>query len=177
MKLIVLYGPPGVGKLTVAQALAKKTGYKILHNHLTIELLCSLFAWGSKPYNELVRKYRLDLLDVAAKYKIKGVITTHVHSAEADNKDMQELVRRMRRRHVQVYFVQLLCTLPELKKRIKHESRKKFTKIRHVHDLRAMMKKFDVLQKIPVGNHLTIETTTLSPARTSQRIIKHFRLV
>ena len=53
MKLIALYGPPGVGKLTIARVLAKTTGYKVLHNHLTIELLCALFDWGSKPYNEL----------------------------------------------------------------------------------------------------------------------------
>lgn len=177
MKLIVLYGPPGVGKLTVARVLAKKTGYKVLHNHLTIELLCSLFEWGSKPYDELVKKYRFDLLEMAAKYKVKGVITTYVYAAEADDKEMKELVRRMKRRHVRVYFVQLLCTQRELEKRIKHESRKKFTKIRHITSLRNMMKKFDVLAKIPVRNNLTIETTQLSPGRTAQRVIQHFRLV
>jgi tRNA uridine 5-carbamoylmethylation protein Kti12 len=32
MKLIFLYGPPAVGKLTVAQELVTLTGYKLFHN-------------------------------------------------------------------------------------------------------------------------------------------------
>lgn len=176
MKLIVLYGPPGVGKLTVAKALAKKTGYKVLHNHLTIELLCSLFEWGSAPYLALIKKYRFDLLEMAVKYKVKGVITTYVYAAEVDDKEIKELVQRMKRRHVKVCFVQLLCTQHELEKRIKHESRKKFTKIRYVKDLRNLMKKYDTLAKVRVGNNLTIEITKLSPTKTVRRIIRHFKL-
>lgn len=176
MKLVVLYGPPGVGKLTVANVLAKKTGYKVLHNHLTIELLCSLFEWGSKPYDLLIQMYRFDLLEMAAKYNVKGVITTYVYAAEADDQEMKELVRRMKRKKVKVCFVQLLCTQLELEKRIKHESRKKFTKIRHVKNLRDLMKKYDTRAMVPVGNNLTIDTTNLSPTRTASRVIDHFKL-
>lgn len=176
MKLVVLYGPPGVGKLTVANVLAKKTRYKVLHNHLTIELLCSLFEWGSKPYNVLIQKYRFDLLEMAAKYNLKGVITTYVYAAEADDQEMKELVRRMKQKKVKVCFVQLLCTQQELEKRIKRESRKKYTKIRHVKNLRGMMKKFDILAKIPLENNLAIETTNLSSTKTASRIMQYFKL-
>ena len=176
MKLIALYGPPGVGKLTVARTLAKKTGFKVLHNHLTIELLCSLFDWGSKPYNELVKKYRFELLEMAAKHGVKGVITTFVYGAEADTKEMAELLRRMKRRKVKVYFVKLEASQSELERRIKHESRKVFTKIRHVKNLRDLMKKFNVRATIPVGDNLIIDTTSLSPSQVSRRIIKHFSL-
>lgn len=34
MRLIFIYGLPATGKLTVAQELAKRTGYKLFHNHL-----------------------------------------------------------------------------------------------------------------------------------------------
>ncbi len=172
MKLIVLYGPPGVGKLTVAQLLAKKTGYKVLHNHLTIELLCSLFEWGSRPYNQLIKKYRFDLLEMAAKYKVRGVITTYVYAAEADDQEMKDLLRRMTKRRVSVYFVQLLCSQKELERRIKHESRKKYTKIRHVKNLLDLMRKYDTLATIPVGKNMTVETTKLSPQQTVNRIIR-----
>lgn len=43
MELVVIYGAPGVGKLTVARELARKTGYKLFHNHLTVDLVKSLF--------------------------------------------------------------------------------------------------------------------------------------
>ena len=176
MTLVVLYGPPGVGKLTVARALAKKTGFKILHNHLTIELLCSLFDWGSVPYNHLVKKYRFELLEMAAKYKVKGVITTYVYEAEADEKEMRELLLRMKRRKVKVCFVKLECSQQELERRIKQQSRKAFTKIRHVQSLRSLMKKYDVNKTIPVGESLVIDSTSLSPAKVSQKVIKHFSL-
>jgi shikimate kinase len=37
MKLVILFGPPAVGKMTVGQQLANLTGFKLFHNHMTIE--------------------------------------------------------------------------------------------------------------------------------------------
>ncbi len=176
MKLIVLYGPPGVGKLTVARALARRTGFKILHNHLTIELLCALFDWGSAPYNQLAQRYRIELLETAAQHGIKGVITTLVYGAEIDATEVRELLQRMKKRRVKVCFVKLACSQSELERRIKHHSRKAFTKIRHVKHLRDMMKKYDVTSTIPFGDNFIIDTTALSPQRTARRVIEHFSL-
>src|SRR5260370_40198109 len=53
MKLIFLYGLPGVGKLTVARELAKLTGSRIFHNHLVVDLVDSVFEFGSEPFVEL----------------------------------------------------------------------------------------------------------------------------
>ena len=49
MKLIFLHGLPGVGKLTVARQLAALTGFKLFHNHLTVDLVTSVFEFGSEP--------------------------------------------------------------------------------------------------------------------------------
>ena len=38
MKLVFMYGGPGVGNLTTAQALAALTGFKLFHNHLSFNL-------------------------------------------------------------------------------------------------------------------------------------------
>ena len=37
-KLVLLTGPQAVGKMTVGQELAKITGLKLFHNHMTIDL-------------------------------------------------------------------------------------------------------------------------------------------
>jgi hypothetical protein len=47
MRLVVLYGPPGVGKLTVGTALSELTGFKLFLNHLTVNLVTSVFPPGS----------------------------------------------------------------------------------------------------------------------------------
>lgn len=43
MNMIFIYGPPAVGKLTVAEELAKITGYKLFHNHLTQDLAREIY--------------------------------------------------------------------------------------------------------------------------------------
>ncbi len=49
MRLVFIYGPPGVGKLTVATALATLTGYRLCHNHLTVNLVTALFPPKPPP--------------------------------------------------------------------------------------------------------------------------------
>ena len=42
MKFIIITGPQAVGKMTVGQELVKITNLKLLHNHMTIELLTKI---------------------------------------------------------------------------------------------------------------------------------------
>ena len=47
MKLVLLFGPQAVGKMTVGQELAKITGLKLFHNHMTIDLVSNFFDYGT----------------------------------------------------------------------------------------------------------------------------------
>ena len=51
MKLVLLVGSGAVGKMTVGQALAKKTGLRLFHNHMMIEPV-----YGSIPLAGLVEQ-------------------------------------------------------------------------------------------------------------------------
>lgn len=176
MKLVILYGPPGVGKLTVARLLAKKTGYHVLHNHLFIELLCSLFDWGSKPYTELITRYRLELLEMASTQKLSGVIMTFIYGVEINEKEVRKLYNTMKKKGVRVYFVKLDCNLRMLEKRITQHSRKEFTKIRKVRDLRRFLKKHSMHQTTPVGENFLIDTTNKSAQKVASSIISSLDL-
>lgn len=37
MHLVVIFGPPAVGKMTVGHEPAKLTGFKLFHNHMSVE--------------------------------------------------------------------------------------------------------------------------------------------
>lgn len=83
MKVIFIYGPPGVGKLAVATALAGLTGYKLYHNHLTIEAVLPIFDYGTKEFNHLINRYRLEMLDAAVASISSTQIRTGVFRSRA----------------------------------------------------------------------------------------------
>ena len=59
MNLVFIYGPPGVGKFTVATELAELTGYKLFHNHQSIDAVRAVFTFGDQPFPRLVHRIRL----------------------------------------------------------------------------------------------------------------------
>lgn len=54
MKFVLITGPPAVGKMTVGQELAKLTGLKLFHNHMSIELVHHFFDFSTPPFTRLV---------------------------------------------------------------------------------------------------------------------------
>ena len=47
--IVVIFGPPAVGKMTVGREVARLTGYKLFHNHMTVEPVLEVFEFGSPP--------------------------------------------------------------------------------------------------------------------------------
>ncbi|HDV8366653.1 TPA: AAA family ATPase [Bacillus cereus] len=58
MKLILIFGPQAVGKMTVGQELATLTGLKLFHNHMTIDLVSPIFDYSTKEAKRLVSLFR-----------------------------------------------------------------------------------------------------------------------
>jgi len=50
MRIFVLFGLPGVGKLTIARGLAQLRGYRVFHNHLVFDAVEARFPFGSPPF-------------------------------------------------------------------------------------------------------------------------------
>src|SRR5918998_3060399 len=78
MNLIFLHGLPGVGKLTVARELARLAGYRLFHNHLTVDLVESVFEFGSAPFVELREQTWLSVFGRAAEERLPGLVFTFV---------------------------------------------------------------------------------------------------
>ena len=56
MKLVVIFGPHAVGKMTVGQELSKITGLKLFHNHMTIDVVSDVFDSMPAERNRLTDK-------------------------------------------------------------------------------------------------------------------------
>ena len=61
--IIFIYGPVAVGKLTVAEVLSKKLGYKLAHNHALNDFVQEVFdrhSYASDYMKDNLRPYLLD---------------------------------------------------------------------------------------------------------------------
>ncbi|MEO0733840.1 MAG: AAA family ATPase, partial [Bacteroidota bacterium] len=76
MHFVLIYGPSAVGKMTVGQALAEKTGFKLMHNHVSLELANRFFDFGTEPFRKLDRLVRFGVFDIVAESDLPGFIFT-----------------------------------------------------------------------------------------------------
>ena len=58
MELVIIFGPPAVGKMAVGMELEKLTDFKLFHNHMTIELVQPFFNYGTATGKKLVGEFR-----------------------------------------------------------------------------------------------------------------------
>ncbi|MBV7333655.1 hypothetical protein KFU94_36565 [Chloroflexi bacterium TSY] len=63
MKLIIIYGSEASGKLTIAKQLAEKTGFRLFHNHVSVDVARSLFDFGDEGFSELIWDVRLTVFE------------------------------------------------------------------------------------------------------------------
>lgn len=177
MKLIFLYGMPATGKLTVAKELANITGYKLFHNHLAVDLLLSLFEFGSQPFVVAREHIWLSVFEQAAQSNLSGMIFTFAPEATVRPEFIPQLIETMRDTGGEIEFIELTCPEPELKRRIVDSSRRQFQKLTSVslfEELQAAGS-FDALTMPPAK--LSVDTSTCTPARAALQIARSLTLV
>lgn len=176
MKIIFIYGAPGVGKLTTAKELAKITGFKVLHNHLINDLVDVIFNFGEPGRLDVIHAYRTDLVRRASRVGLRGMIMTFVYAKPTDNAYLKSFIQDVRKVKAKILFVHLICDNRTLLKRIKHPSRKPFGKIKTHKTLRGVMKRHDVFSDVPYSPNLAIDNTKKSPKKVAELIRKHYSL-
>src|SRR2546428_3687422 len=108
MRLVFIYGPPASGKLTVATELAKLTGFKLFHNHVSIQFVQSIFEFGTKTFSRRTGKYRLEMIEEAAKEGI-DTIFTFVYSKGEDDKLVDRILQKVRSNESKACLLRLYC--------------------------------------------------------------------
>ena len=176
MNLVFIYGPPAVGKLTVAQELAALTGYKLFHNHLTVDLALAFFDFGTKEFGKYLDDLRMQAFERAAKANLPGVIFTFVFGYPFDTLFVEDVQAIVEENGGSVCYVQLTCPREELERRVVHESRLRSNKVKTVEKLRELLKRNDLFTPIPHVASLTIDTQLTAPRDAAQKIIAHYAL-
>jgi hypothetical protein len=176
LKLIFIYGLPAAGKLTVAQELAAITGFRLFHNHLVVDLLLSVFEFGSQPFVKLREEIWLSVFEQACQTGLPGLIFTFNPEATVSPGFVDTALRVVSAGCGEVVFVELVCPMAELKRRMDAASRlhhRKLTSVALFEQLHAAGA-FDAL-RMPRAR-LSIDTSACTPQQAAQRIMQTLAL-
>ena len=177
MSLLLIYGPPAVGKLTTAQELAKITGYKIFHNHHTQDMLYPLFHYASPMTDKLLADIRLTVFEAAMKNNVDLIFTFCFANPQLVS-FLKKLIRKSKKHGVRVSFVRLYCDFGEECGRVTSPSRKNYpTKLHSVAMLKWVLKDQNIDSRIDfIGDHLEIDTTSMPAKKTAEKIRSHHNI-
>jgi hypothetical protein len=182
--LVLIVGPPAVGKMTVGHELAQRTGLRLFHNHHTIELVLRFFAFGTPAYRRLVDEFRRRVFEEVAASDLPGLIFTYVWAFN-DPRDAAAIERYssiFRERGGRVVIVELEASQEERLRRNESEFRlaEKPSK-RNVAASRRQLLADDAGYQLNSrgvfdgrADYFRLDTTELSAGETAERIIARF---
>jgi shikimate kinase len=183
--IIYLVGPPGVGKLTVGQALAQATGCKVIHNHYWLNPIFGLIHQdGVTPLPKgiwpLVEQVRGAVLETIVSYSPPDWSFVFTHSAvanpeyhEADMVISRDIASVAAQRNARMIAVRLSCSAEQLARRVAAPERRQLMKEANVEAARsnAAWGPFDP----GWSRTMAIDTSDLSAQQTAERIIEHLK--
>jgi AAA domain len=182
--LLFIIGPPAVGKMTVGQQIATRTGLRLFHNHLAIEPVLRFFPFGSPPFGRLVDRFRRDLIEEVAASDLPGLIFTYVWAFDLpeDERAVDQFAEPFRRRGGRVLFLELEASQEERLQRNQGVSRLAekpskrdigFSK-RNLIELDRRHRLSSEGQFDDRTDYLRINNTRLEPAHVATVAISHF---
>jgi len=171
--LVYLYGPPAVGKLTIAESLAARSGAKLFHNHLTVNALRPVFDFASPPFTEVLHRLRLDVFATAARAGVDVIFTNNSAWGGADGRANFTAFAEAVKRAVggsggRTLFVQIVAPQSVLEARVRNDSRHPHHKLTDVSRLREMLAAHDPAPLDPAD--LIIDSNELTPDDAAARI-------
>ena len=186
MKLVIISGPHAVGKMTVGQALARQTGLRLFHNHMTIDVVSGLFENMPEERSRLTNLFREEIFKAYAASDEYGMIFTYMWAfdQQSDWDYIQHVEDLFRSHGAEVYFVELCADYDLRIERNKTENRllNKPTK-RDVVRSEALFRRLESkyrLNSLPgevnKEHYLRIDNSALPPEEAAARIQEAFGL-
>lgn len=184
--LLFVVGPPAVGKMTVGEEIAARTGLRLFHNHLAIEPVLRFFPYDSPAGARLVQRFRHDILAEVAASDLPGLIFTLVWAFDLpeDEQAVDAYAGPFRRRGGRVLFLELQASQPERLRRNEGPSRlaEKPSKRDLAWSRRNLLEMDEKYQLGSDGrfddrdDYLRLDTTHLDAADVAATAIAHFGL-
>lgn len=176
MKLIFIYGLPATGKLTVAQELASMTGFRLFHNHLVVDLLLSVFEFGSPSFVALREEIWLSVFTEACRSELEGLIFTFAPEATVRPDFIANTQSVVAKTGGEIEFIELVCPLPELKQRLDSTSRLRYGKLTSLPLFEQLLAAGSLATSHMPKPRLSIDTSLMTATQAATKIAQALAL-
>lgn len=185
-QLVFLVGPAAVGKMTVGRELQDRTGLRLLHNHMTIDLVAPFFPFGSEQFGRLVHQFRTAIVREVADSELPGLLFTFVWAFDVseDDRTIADYAAPFVERGLRVSYVELQASPEERLRRNRTPLR-----LEHKPSKRDLEWSDDNLRSMDADYVLTapaelraredwyhLDTTDLTAEQTAEQVMERLRL-
>ena len=183
MKLVLIFGSTAVGKMSVGQALMKRTGLRLFHNHMTIEPVIEVLGYYD---SKTVMALRDVFFHAFAESDNEGMIFTFMWALDRqeDWDYVAHVTGIFKEADAEIYYVELVADQQirlqrnETANRLANKASK-----RDLEKSRQRLLNADKIYRlesypgeIPFENYLRIDNTHLEPDAVAAVICEHFSL-
>ena len=178
-KLLIIFGPPAVGKTAVGKILESKTDFKLFHNHMAMDGVMHLFGVGTPSEDKLSRIIRENIIREAADLGISLIFTYVWNFAKEKGKTNIDFYKNIYESvGGKVFFVELTAPLDVRIKRasdpLRNVEKKYAPNQERVKFLEEALNFTSPNPFFYPESYLKIDTTHLSPEEITLKIKKHF---
>jgi hypothetical protein len=170
MKLVFIYGRPAVGKLTVARVLAEMTGGRLFHNHLTVNLVLSLYEFGTPGFIELRERIWTDVFRRALAGRLPLLIFTFNPENSVPQRFVDELFTEFNSAGSEVIPIELIASEPAIEARMGSVSRIQEGKTLTLDAYQELRAKGTFDSPVIRSPRITLDTEKMKPEAAAARI-------
>lgn len=186
--LVIILGPHAVGKMTVGQELAKITGLRLFHNHMSIELSRKLFAPNEQEeFHDLIRAIRQKVFELFAKGDLPGLIFTYMCAFDMQSEFdyLEGVIDLFKENGANCCVVELCADFEERLVRNKSENRLLHKESKRdlewsEAEMRRTSEKYRLNsyegENLPFENYMKVDNTHLTPEEVAKMIKAHFEI-
>lgn len=176
MKLLFLHGPPAVGKLTIAREVAALTGWRLFHNHLTVNLALAVYDFGTPGFIALREEIWLTVFRRALADRLPGLIFTFNPENSVPQKFIDDLFAEVAAAGGEVIPVELTAGEAELERRLAASSRVEHGKLTNLDLYRRLRAAGAFLTPVLPPPRLRLDTGTVPPKAAALHLVTLLRL-
>lgn len=186
MKLVIIFGPHAVGKMTVGQELAKTTDLKLFHNHMTIDIVADLFENMPQERQRLTELFRTEIFKSFANSNEYGMIFTCMWALDKkeDWDYIDNLEKMFKSKGAEVYYVELEADYDTRLQRnttenrlLNKPSKRNIVKSESLfRDIEARHRLNSYPNEIKKENYIRINNTYVQPENVAKIIKDKFKL-